>query len=259
MLLPNESHQTLSWIFEHLEIPMLIASQSAGELLQVPNIGTFSVEWHLSADLKALDCMFGVAGGANARHPCLYCMESPAKVDGWSGNSINGYRPPTRDKKKLVQSTLNPPSPPRKGQRKRAKISVEQPIEPGAVEWVLEDPNWKPILLIPLERVHVCTLHAEIRILDKLLRMHIDYAYSNNEASIDECETLLSSMGFHGGDVHIKKDNEQSGGTRDVPVDVCMGGSNHDDSCPTMMVGKRKLYGSVGKICVNVQQMKQMT
>ena len=70
---------------------------------------------------------------------------------------------------------------------------------------------WDPILPFELRNVHICTLHAEIRILDKLLRLHLDYAYSIKPTQlaydcIEKCEILLSKMGFHGGQVHLKKD-----------------------------------------------------
>ena len=99
---------------------------------------------------------------------------------------------------------------------------------------------WSPILPIELQNVHICTLHAEIRILDKLLRLHLDYAYSIKPAHladdcIAKCEDLLSKMGFHGGQVHLKKDPNLSRKTGDVLQDVSMGGakarrflSNHD-------------------------------
>ena len=99
---------------------------------------------------------------------------------------------------------------------------------------------WDPILPIKLKNVHICTLHAEIRILDKLLRLHLDYAYSikptklSNER-IQKCESLLSKMGFHGGTVHLVKDPNLSSCTGDILQDISMGGtkarrflSNHD-------------------------------
>ena len=77
---------------------------------------------------------------------------------------------------------------------------------------------WDPILPIKLKNVHICTLHAEIKILDKLLRLHLDYPYSikptklSNEC-IEKCESLLSKMGFHGGTVHLVKDLNLSSGS----------------------------------------------
>ena len=58
----------------------------------------------------------------------------------------------------------------------------------------------------------------------------MDYAYSIKPSSladkyIDKCEVLLSKMGFHGGQVHLKKDPNLSKGIGDVLADVSMGGA----------------------------------
>ena len=89
---------------------------------------------------------------------------------------------------------------------------------------------WNPILPIELKNVHICTLHAEIRILDKLLCLHLDYAYSIKPTQladdyIEKCENLLSKMVFHGGQVHLKKDPNISKKTGDILQDVSMGGA----------------------------------
>ena len=86
------------------------------------------------------------------------------------------------------------------------------------------------ILPFHLKNVHICTLHAERRILDKLLFLHLDYAYSIKPSSvayecIDKCEVLLPKMGFHGGQVYLWKDPNLSKGTSDVLEDVSMGGA----------------------------------
>ena len=69
---PVESNETLKWLFSHTTIPSIMQSQVAGEPLEVEGIGSFTVEWHLSADLKTLKSMFGMSGGANAKYPCIY-------------------------------------------------------------------------------------------------------------------------------------------------------------------------------------------
>lgn len=204
---PVESHHTLKWLFLKTNIPKVIEEQNAGEHLHVENMGNFRVEWHLSADLKALKCMFGVCGGANTSYPCLYCMASTGK-ENWIAQNEVGASP----SRHLVDLSKYPKS-----------LNI-----------------WEPVLPIELKNVHICTLHAELRILDKLLRLHLDYAYSIKptklaDECIEKCENLLSNMGFHGGQVHLKKDSIQSKGTGDVLQDVSMGGakarrflSNHD-------------------------------
>ena len=58
----------------------------------------------------------------------------------------------------------------------------------------------------------------------------MDYGYSIKLSSvankcIDKCEVLLSKMGFHGSQVHIKKDPNLSKGASDVLADALMGGA----------------------------------
>lgn len=205
---PVESHETLRWLFSHTTIPSIMERQVAGEPLEVDGVGNFTVEWHLSADLKALKSMFGMCGGANTKYPCIYCMAGGMGKADWTAESEIG-KPPSRH---LVNLSRYP-----------------------STEMI-----WNPVLPIELKNVHICTLHAEIRILDKLLRLHLDYAYSIKPTQladdcIEKCENLLSKMGFHGGQVQLKKDPNLSKKTGDVLQDVSMGGakarrflSNHD-------------------------------
>ena len=98
------------------------------------------------------------------------------------------------------------------------------------------------ILNIPLSRVHVCSLHARLRILDKLLKLHVNYAWNIEPAERrEECiwalEVILSGVGLHGGAVTLTKDTKTSGPTQDNPGKICMGGakarhllSNHSES-----------------------------
>ena len=58
-------------------------------------------------------------------------------------------------------------------------LSCDQSQSPSRDE---EDLEWNPILDIPLCQVHVCTLHARLRILDKLLMLHVNYAYNMEPA-----------------------------------------------------------------------------
>ncbi|KAH7424245.1 hypothetical protein KP509_12G097000 [Ceratopteris richardii] len=204
---PSESHKTLKWLFSQTNIPNVIQGHHVGELLNVKDYGNFQVEWHLSGDLKTLKCMFGISGGANSKYPCLYCMQSPG-TNGWMARA-EGEEAPSRQNVIL---------------RNYSSSSM----------------IWDPIRPIALTNVHICTLHAELRIIDKLVRLQLDYAYSIKPTTladecIKKCECLLSKMGFHGGDVHLRKDPKLSQNTGDVLEDVSMGGakarrffSNHD-------------------------------
>ena len=91
--------------------------------------------------------MFGISQGAMAKYPCLYCMAERGVSKGgkereWKYVNANSNRrqAPNRD-------------------------------APGV------DPNWDPILAIPLIRVHICVLHALVRIIEKLVYMYIKFAW----------------------------------------------------------------------------------
>eukprot|EP00249_Psilotum_nudum_P003297 c16688_g1_i1 orf=216-500(+) len=81
-----------------------------------------------------------------------------------------------------------------------------------------------------LDKVHTCTLHDEMRIIDKLLHLHICYAYNikNKEKSLStlrKIEAILNEIGIQGGHVRIVKDNELSSLSNDVPTKISMGGT----------------------------------
>lgn len=212
--LPHESHDTLRWYFAKAGIDHIISLQVHGQKLQVPRIGNFDVEWHLGGDLKTLKCMLGCKGGANTLFPCIFCCHSKTQGKGksWKGS------------KTVVQIES--------GKGKTSKhwrngiLSCDQSQPPCRDQ---EDPEWNPILEIPLCQVHVCTLHARLRILDKLLMLHINYAYNMEPAerrdeSICALEEILSSIGLHAGAVVLTK-NKKSNPTQDNPNKICMGGS----------------------------------
>ena len=80
-----------------------------------------------------------------------------------------------------------------------------------------------------MTNVHVCTLHARLRILDKLLMLHINYAWNmepadRREECIRELEDILSSVGLRGGVIELTKDRKALGATQDQPNKICMGG-----------------------------------
>ena len=104
-------------------------------------MGDFNVEWHLAANLKTLKCLFRCDQGPNTKFPCLYCLKKKEKQKNatsyrWEGGPLacRWNNEPNRD----------------------TKYS-----------------KWAPILKIMLSRVHIYTFHAEMRILDKLIHMHI--------------------------------------------------------------------------------------
>lgn len=93
----------------------------------------------------------------------------------------------------------------------------------------LKDKNFKPVLDIPLSRVHICTMHALCRIIEKLMYLYICFAWTlqpntTKIQSIRALESVLSDIGLHGGHVKIEKDEKKSKDGRDVPKKPSIGG-----------------------------------
>lgn len=109
-----------------------------------------------------------------------------------------------------------------------------------------EDPNFRPVLAIPLTNVHICTLHAEVRIIEKLIFNHILYVWNTKPESaskigIERLEQVLSKAGLHKGNVKIKKSEKLSGKSGNVPNKPSVGGakarrflSNHTGKSSTV-------------------------
>ena len=177
--------------------------------------------------------------------PCIYCCHSKvsttaegkgakaSKLKGGKGKGGKGVA----NSLKNVSATQTVSK--EKHQWSQGILSCDQRVPPNRDT---KDSNWDPILHIPLTNVHVCTLHARLRILDKLLMLHINYSWSmepadRREECIRELEDILSSVGLHGGAVKLTKDRKASGATQDWPNKICMGGrkarhllSNYSDS-----------------------------
>ena len=157
---PLESPETLKWLFSHTNISNIIESQILGESLIVEGVANFTIEWHMSANLKALKSMYGLSEGTNTKYPCLYCMASMGTKECSDTQSIK--RIPTRN-------TID--------------LSKFKNIEM----------IWDSVLPIDPKTVHICALHARVRIVDKLLRLHSNYAYSLKLAKLaNECLENLS-------------------------------------------------------------------
>jgi len=76
---PKESHEVLKWVFNQTQIPTFIAAQENGQLLHVPDIGAFKVEWHIATDMKTIKCLYGLQHGSNSKHSCIYCLQEKSK------------------------------------------------------------------------------------------------------------------------------------------------------------------------------------
>ena len=91
------------------------------------------------------------------------------------------------------------------------------------------DPSLQPILDIPLSRVHICTMHALCRIVEKLIHLYIQFAWKEKNLSLQKenltkIEKILSDIGLHGGKVKIIADPKRSTETHKVPCKPSIGG-----------------------------------
>jgi len=206
---PKETHSVLSWVFDQTSFPTLIKAQNGGQLLVVDGVGSFKVNWHLSCDMKTIKCLYGLKGNANMS--CIYCNQQKCKTlitteaqalaaikrrpSGWSGG---------------LQASNIPSKP---------------------VSDVASLSRWKPIFPIPLECVHICTLHALNRICEKILHLHFQYIWTIRDSkvkaeAIADMERLLSSTGMHGGMVKNFKDAQLSGKQNNVPNKPSLSGAH---------------------------------
>jgi len=207
----KESHQVLDWVFKQTKIPSLIEAQEDGKKLEVPGVGEFKVQWHMAADMKTLKCMYGLQHGANSRFCCIYCLQERSKPivttvavardmltkrgSSWDGGLFS----------------RNHHSKPITGSRSVGR--------------------WKPVLKIPIDRVHICTLHAMNRMVEKILHFHFIFLWTIRDKpvqtlAIDLMQKVISSTGAHGGNVVIFKDPELSGKSNSVPNKPSLSGAN---------------------------------
>ena len=72
------------------------------------------------------------------------------------------------------------------------------------------DPNLDAMLPIQLIRVNMCTFHAFVRIVDKMVYLSIFFAWNKtpqteSKNSIEAIDHVLSKATLHGGNVKIEK------------------------------------------------------
>lgn len=82
---------------------------------------------------------------------------------------------------------------------------LEKPVTHGVAVT-----RWKPILPIPMDRVHIGTLHAQNRIIKKIMHLHFMFVWMirdkrEQKLAIDEMQRVLSATGAHGREVNNSK------------------------------------------------------
>jgi hypothetical protein len=225
----KESHEVLSWVFSQTMIPGLIENQNNGQLLCVPGVGDFKVEWHLAADMKTIKCMYGLSHGACSTYNCIYCSQERVKlVVGTEAQALTAFA-----KKSSGWG----------GGLFCSKIPAKPVI--GAAS----HGRWKPVLPIPMDRVHMCTFHAFNRIVEKLVLLHFQFIWTLRDKQLQKQATsdmqkVLSSTGAHGGNVLIFKDDKLSSKSNNVPSKPSFNGAHAAKlfQPSTLLGGSNKLY-----------------
>jgi len=191
----KESHEVLSWVFSQTKIPALIENQNNGQLLCVPGVGDFKVEWHLATHIKTIKCMYGLSHGACSTYNCIYCSHERVK--------------PIVGTKAQALATFGKKS----SGWGRGLFCLKIPTKP--IIGAASHGRWKPVLPILMDRVHMCTLHAFNRIVEKLVLLHFQFISTLRDKQLQKQATsdmpkVLSSTTAHGGNVLIFKDDKLS-------------------------------------------------
>ena len=205
----KESYDILQWVFQQTRFPDVITAQSNGEQLEVPGYGSFPVEWHLSADMKTIKCIYGLRHGPSCKMNCIYCEQKHERL-----------RTCTEAEAQQAASS-------------RGKGSWQGGLFASRIQGAPCDinthPRWKPILPIPLSRVHICTLHALVRIVEKVLHLHFMFVWNMQDGdrksvAIDAMEKTMSAIGVEGSNCVLKQDPKFSGKTGNVVQKPSIGG-----------------------------------
>lgn len=206
----KESFDVLDWVFKKTKFPEVIEAQSNGQELCVDGVGSFTVEWHMSADMKTIKCMHGLQHGPSSKMNCIYCeqvREQPKKC----ANASAAHREHASREKGKWQGGLF------------ASGIQGEPCDAAT------HPRWKMVLPIPLSRTHMCTLHAQVRMVEKLLHLHFIFVWNmqNEErraVAIESMEKSLSAIGVEGGNCQLRKDEKLSGKAGNVVMKPSLSG-----------------------------------
>lgn len=199
----------LKWAFEKTRFSELIAAQMAGQQLVVEGVGSFNVEWHLAADMKTIKCMYGLQHGPTCKMTCIYCEQiHEVSKSCSSAAAAREFR---------LQG---------KGNWQGGLFASRIPPKPVNIE---THPRWKPILPIPLSHTHICTLHAQVRIIEKILHLHFMFIWNMEDPrrraeAMDSIEKTLSAIGVEGGNCQLKQDKKRSGKNANVVMKPSLSG-----------------------------------
>lgn len=197
----KESYEILKWVFEQTKFPEVIKAQNEGQELEVPGRGRFIVEWHMSADMKTIKCMNGLQQGPSCKMNCIYCEQKHERAKTITGADVERIAM-TRGKGEWQGGLF-------------ASRILAEPVNAST------HPRWKQVLPIPLSQTHMCTLHALVRICEKILHIHFMFIWNMQDnarraEATDLMEKTLSAIGVESGNCVLKQDVKKSGKSGNV-------------------------------------------
>ena len=137
------------------------------KLLIVEGVGEFWIEWHLSVDMKSIVCTYGLKHGANSLQSCSCCL-------------LERSRP-------IVRTT--------QACRNIAKETCGDGLFARGVSSKLVElqdySRWRYVFPIPLSWVHICTLHAQVRMLEQ---KNYIFVLCLSWICIIRCKNILQSI-----------------------------------------------------------------
>ena len=197
----KESYEILNWVFQQTKFPEIINAQNEGQELEVLGCGSFAVEWHMSADMKTIKCMNGLQHGSSCKMNCIYCEQKHERL-----KTIT-----TADAEHITMTRG-------KGEWQGGLFASKIRAKPVNAA---THPRWKHVLPIPLSRTHMCTLHALVRICEKILYLHFMFIWNMQDnaqkaEAINLIEKTLSAIGVDSGNCVLKQDVKKSGKSGNV-------------------------------------------
>lgn len=139
-------------MFDQTKLLELIKQQKEGQLLIGLAIRGFWVERHMTRDMKSIKCKYNLKYGTNNKYCYIYCMQERTKlvvIVEMEAQKAMSWRPFTWEGRFF-------------------STEIESKLVSGSAltKW------WQPILPIPLERVHICTLQALNQITKMMVHIH---------------------------------------------------------------------------------------
>ncbi len=132
------------------------------------------------------------------------------------------------------------------------------------------DKDFKPVFDIPLSNVHICTMHALCRVIEKLVNLYIGFAWkiknhTERKTAIAGLEMFLGDMLLHGGEFQISQDKKRSNNEIDIPRKISVGGvkarrflSRPVDNRPQKLTKRGTFYKRTHVSRIEFEQWKKL-